>query len=268
MCVCGSEMGTKQNILSRLRSNECVLKAKTNAKNSPIWSRFQTVCDARTGLYTNYVQCVRCKSLYIHKEGAGTGTLGYHVKKCDAASRKSLRESSSAVELQSSSDSDILFSPPGPSSLPSPVPSPMPVTSPVPPALPVPHTTEFLLSSNESVSFSSPARSSDTSATQERSKLTATRPTRPKRTAAREVNRETKGKITDLCVKFAARDLRSYDVIKGEGFKDLAQGLISVGADFGNVNVKTVQCWNIPKKGLSYQPLKIIVFYRTLFFLL
>lgn len=46
--------------------------------------------------------------------------------------------------------------------------------------------------------------------------------------------------MTDLCVKFSAKDLRSYSAVKGEGFKELAQGLINIGAEHGKVDVNDV----------------------------
>jgi len=56
----------------------------------------------------------------------------------------------------------------------------------------------------------------------------------------REITRDAKNNIVDLCVKFSALDLRPYNVVKGAGFRDLAQGLIDVGSDFGKVDVNTV----------------------------
>jgi len=47
-------------------------------------------------------------------------------------------------------------------------------------------------------------------------------------------------KMTDLCVKFAAVDLRPFQIVNGKGFKELAQGLINIGDRHGKINVNQV----------------------------
>lgn len=46
--------------------------------------------------------------------------------------------------------------------------------------------------------------------------------------------------VTDKCVDFCCQDLRPFSVVKGEGFKCLAQELINVGSTFGRVPVDSV----------------------------
>lgn len=46
--------------------------------------------------------------------------------------------------------------------------------------------------------------------------------------------------ITDKCVDFCCQDLRPFSVVGGEGFKCLAQELITVGSTFGRVPVDSV----------------------------
>jgi len=43
-----------------------------------------------------------------------------------------------------------------------------------------------------------------------------------------------------MCVQFSAVDLRSFNVINGDGFRNLAQGLVNVGADHGKIDINTV----------------------------
>ena len=94
----------------------------------------------------------------------------------------------------------------------------------------------------QSASFSSMAES-DSSPSPRNSDAAAQRAkkaTRPRKAEVRELSREAKEEISNLCVKFSALDLRSYNVVKGDGFRYLAQGLIDVGADLGKVDVNTL----------------------------
>ena len=55
-----------------------------------------------------------------------------------------------------------------------------------------------------------------------------------------EITREEKLDFTYKCVKFSALDLRLFNAVKGEGFKQLAQGLIDIGAKHGKIDVDKV----------------------------
>lgn len=46
--------------------------------------------------------------------------------------------------------------------------------------------------------------------------------------------------ITDKCVEFVCKDIRPFEIIAGDGFKSLAQSLISVGIKYGQVDIKDV----------------------------
>lgn len=48
-----------------------------------------------------------------------------------------------------------------------------------------------------------------------------------------------KDAITKLAVKFVSRDVRSFETVCGEGFKELAQGLVDVGTS-GRVDTVTL----------------------------
>lgn len=45
-----------------------------------------------------------------------------------------------------------------------------------------------------------------------------------------------KQKVTEKCAEFAAKDLRSFDTVEGEGFKNLAECLIRTGVQLASKN--------------------------------
>ncbi|OCU00242.1 hypothetical protein XELAEV_18006023mg [Xenopus laevis] len=49
-----------------------------------------------------------------------------------------------------------------------------------------------------------------------------------------------KEKITRLAVKYVCKDIRSFESINGDGFYELAQGLVDIGACVGRVDVRTL----------------------------
>lgn len=59
----------------------------------------------------------------------------------------------------------------------------------------------------------------------------------PKKT---QVTTQTKDEIINACVKFCAKDIRPFGIVKGAGFRNLAQKLIAVGASYGNIDVNEV----------------------------
>jgi len=46
--------------------------------------------------------------------------------------------------------------------------------------------------------------------------------------------------ITDKCAEFACKDIRPFEIVAGDGFKSLAQALITVGVKYGQVSVDDV----------------------------
>jgi len=55
---------SKDIVRSRLQLGLYTLKDKKNVKNFEIWRNFKTVCDAKSDVYVNFVQCVKCHGLY------------------------------------------------------------------------------------------------------------------------------------------------------------------------------------------------------------
>lgn len=51
---------------------------------------------------------------------------------------------------------------------------------------------------------------------------------------------EIKKALTEKLVEFCGKDVRPMEIVSGDGFKNLAQFLISVGAEHGNVDVSTI----------------------------
>lgn len=55
-----------------------------------------------------------------------------------------------------------------------------------------------------------------------------------------ELAAEIKRALTKTIVEFCAKDIRPMEIIAGKGFVRLAQHLVSIGATFGNVGIKTI----------------------------
>ncbi len=55
-----------------------------------------------------------------------------------------------------------------------------------------------------------------------------------------ETAAEIKRALTKTIVQFCAKDIRPMEIISGKGFSKLAQHLISIGATFGNAEIKTI----------------------------
>ena len=53
-------------------------------------------------------------------------------------------------------------------------------------------------------------------------------------------NGELKKRMTRLCVKLCGKDSRPFNVVSGEGFKDLLQECIRIGATHGEVDVRDI----------------------------
>ncbi|KAL0146889.1 hypothetical protein M9458_057828 [Cirrhinus mrigala] len=51
---------------------------------------------------------------------------------------------------------------------------------------------------------------------------------------------QVKSKFVDYCVDFCCTDLRPFDIVSGEGFTKVAQGLINIGARYGSVDANGV----------------------------
>ena len=62
----------------------------------------------------------------------------------------------------------------------------------------------------------------------------------PSLLAAKEESHSRRQKITEKCVAFCCKDLRPFRCIEGEGFRELAQQLIHVGAVYGPVAAQDV----------------------------
>ncbi|KAG1957223.1 zinc finger BED domain-containing protein RICESLEEPER 2-like [Pimephales promelas] len=58
--------------------------------------------------------------------------------------------------------------------------------------------------------------------------------------AAKSVPASVKSNVTEKCVEFCCRDIRSFHTVAGRGFINLAQDLINVGATYGRVSVDSV----------------------------
>ncbi|CAM4571232.1 unnamed protein product [Leuciscus chuanchicus] len=57
---------------------------------------------------------------------------------------------------------------------------------------------------------------------------------------AKSVPASVKSNVTEKCVEFCCRDIRSFHTVAGRGFINLAQDLINVGAAYGRVSVYSV----------------------------
>ncbi|ROI78674.1 Transposable element Hobo transposase [Anabarilius grahami] len=51
---------------------------------------------------------------------------------------------------------------------------------------------------------------------------------------------QVKSKFVNYCVDFCCTDLRPFDIVSGEGFTKVAQGLINIGARYGSVDANGV----------------------------
>ncbi len=57
---------------------------------------------------------------------------------------------------------------------------------------------------------------------------------------AKSVPASVRSSLTEKCVEFCCRDIRSFHTVAGRGFVDLAQDLINVGATYGRVSAESV----------------------------
>lgn len=59
-------------------------------------------------------------------------------------------------------------------------------------------------------------------------------------TTEKNIPRRTKSEVTEKCVRFCCKDIRPFYVVHGDGFVELAQELINVGAAHGKVPARSV----------------------------
>ncbi|KAH7953041.1 hypothetical protein HPB49_004004 [Dermacentor silvarum] len=55
-----------------------------------------------------------------------------------------------------------------------------------------------------------------------------------------QVSSTVKGNLTTACVKWCAKDMRSFDVVCDDGFLKVADELIAIGAKYGSITARTV----------------------------
>ena len=56
----------------------------------------------------------------------------------------------------------------------------------------------------------------------------------------RQLPAQSKSEIIDKCVAMCCEDIRPFDIVSGNGFHGLAQGLINIGARYGRVDASSV----------------------------
>ena len=74
------------DLMQKLKTGEAV--AKSHSAKSIVWKTFYLVHESSSNVYTGYVQCQQCKTLFKHdKAKSGTTHLNLHLKRCKMAEK-------------------------------------------------------------------------------------------------------------------------------------------------------------------------------------
>ena len=89
------------DLMQKLKTGEAV--AKSHSAKSIVWKTFYLVHESSSNVYTGYVQCQQCKTLFKHdKAKSGTTHLNLHLKRCKMA-EKSDGQGTSGIQTKMSS---------------------------------------------------------------------------------------------------------------------------------------------------------------------